>query len=66
MMTIVSHVKIVPGKEPEWDAAFRKRVTAAKKQPGWVAVQLCIPADRLNERVVIGSWETRARNGNRE
>jgi heme-degrading monooxygenase HmoA len=60
MMTIVTHVTIQPGKEPAWDAAFRERVAAAKKQPGWVGVQLCIPADKLNQRVVIGTWETRA------
>src|SRR6266704_3463234 len=60
MMTIVTHATIEPGKEPAWDAAFRERVAAAKKQPGWVAVQLAIPADAVNERVVIGTWETRA------
>ena len=60
MMTIVTHVTIEPGKEPAWDAAFRERVESAKKQPGWIAVQLCIPTDKLNQRVVIGTWETRA------
>jgi heme-degrading monooxygenase HmoA len=60
MMTIVTHLTIEPGKEPAWEAAFRKRLEAARKQPGWVAVQLCIPADALNQRVVIGTWETRA------
>lgn len=60
MMTIVTRVKIEPGKEPAWDAAFRKRVEAARKQPGWIGVQLGIPADAVNQRVVIGTWETRA------
>jgi heme-degrading monooxygenase HmoA len=60
MMTIVTHVTIEPGKEPGWDAAFRERVAAAKQQPGWVSVQLCMPAQALNKRVVIGTWETRA------
>jgi heme-degrading monooxygenase HmoA len=60
MMTIVSHVTIEPGKEPAWDAAFRERLAAARRQPGWVAVQLCIPAQAINKRVVIGTWETRA------
>jgi heme-degrading monooxygenase HmoA len=60
MMTIVTHVTIEPGKEPVWDATFKERVAAAKKQPGWVGVQLCIPAQALNKRVVIGTWETRA------
>lgn len=60
MMTIVTHITIDPGKEPVWDRAFRERVTAAKKQPGWVHAQLCIPANALNKRVVIGTWESRA------
>src|SRR5688572_29809001 len=60
MMTIVTHVPIEPGREPAWDDAFRKRAAAAQKQPGWIAVQLCIPADAVNERIVIGTWENRA------
>ena len=47
MMTTVTHVRIDPGKEPGWDDAFRKRAAAAKKQPGWISVQLCIPADAV-------------------
>ena len=60
MMTIVTHVRIEAGKEPAWDDAFRKRAAAAKKQAGWISVQLAIPADAVNERIVIGTWETRA------
>ncbi len=60
MMTIVSHLRIKAGQEPAWDAAMRQRVEAAKEQPGFVAVQVCIPVDALNERVIIGTWGTRA------
>jgi heme-degrading monooxygenase HmoA len=60
MMTIVTHVFIEPGKEPAWDTAWRARVQSARQQPGWVAVQLCIPSDAVNERVIIGTWENRA------
>jgi heme-degrading monooxygenase HmoA len=60
MMTIVTHCTIEPGKEPAWDTAFQQRVEAAKKQPGWVGAQLCIPADAVNKRIIIGTWETRA------
>ena len=59
-MTIVTHVRIKAGQEPAWDGAMRQRVEAAKQQPGFLSVQLCIPADAMNERVVIGTWETRA------
>ena len=33
MMTIVTHVKLKPGSEPEWDAAMRERLSAATGQP---------------------------------
>jgi heme-degrading monooxygenase HmoA len=60
MMTIVTHVKVKEGHEPAWDAAMRERIEAAREQPGFVAVQLCIPTDAMNERVIIGTWESRA------
>jgi len=60
MMTVVAHIKIAQGQEPDWDAAMRERVVAAQEQRGFVSVQLCIPADALDERVVIGTWESRA------
>ena len=59
-MTIVTHVFIEPGKEPMWDAAWRERVDSAKKQRGWIGAQLAIPADAVNQRVIVGTWETRA------
>jgi heme-degrading monooxygenase HmoA len=60
MVTVVTHVVIEEGKEPQWDAGFRERVEAAREQEGWRGVQLCIPLDAMNERVVVGTWETRA------
>jgi heme-degrading monooxygenase HmoA len=60
MVTIVTHVVISEGQEPEWDGALRERVGAAHEQPGFVAVQVAIPLDSPNERVIIGTWETRA------
>lgn len=59
-MTIVTQIKIAQGQEPAWDAAMRERIAAAKDQSGFVSVQLAIPADAPDERVVIGTWETRA------
>jgi heme-degrading monooxygenase HmoA len=60
MMTIVSHVRIKAGHEPVWDGVMRERIEAAKGQPGFVAAQICIPVDAMNERLIIGTWETRA------
>ena len=60
MMTIVTRVTLKVGTEPEWDAAMRERLEAAKDQPGWIGGQLVIPLDRLDQRVIIGTWQTRA------
>lgn len=60
MMTIMTVVTLNEGSEPEWDAAMRDRLEAAKGQPGWVGGQLAMPVDRLDQRVIIGTWDTRA------
>jgi heme-degrading monooxygenase HmoA len=60
MMTVVTQVTLKQGCEPEWDTAMRKRLEAAKKQPGWVSGQLLMPMDGLDRRVVVGTWQTRA------
>ena len=60
MMTIVTHVKLKEGSEPEWDAAMRERLAAAKERPGWVGGQLMMPLDKLDERMIVGTWQTRA------
>src|SRR5262249_48078148 len=59
MMTIVTRVKLKEGSEPRWDAAMRERLEAARSQPGWIAGQVAIPVDALDERVIIGTWQTR-------
>ncbi len=60
MMTIVTHVTLKEGAEPEWDAAMRERLESARARPGWVGSQLLMPLDALNKRVIVGTWETRA------
>jgi heme-degrading monooxygenase HmoA len=60
MMTIVTHVALKPGSEPEWDAAMRERLDSARDRSGWVGGQLAIPLDNLSKRVIIGTWQTRA------
>lgn len=60
MMTIVTHVSLKQGREPEWDACMRERLAAAGDRPGWVGGQLLMPLDKLNRRVVVGTWQTRA------
>jgi heme-degrading monooxygenase HmoA len=60
MMTITVLVTLKQGTEPEWDTAMRQRFEAARSQEGWHGGQLCMPADRLDQRLIIGTWETRA------
>jgi heme-degrading monooxygenase HmoA len=60
MMTIVTHITLKQGNEPEWDEAMRERLDGARQQPGWIGGQLLIPLDRLEKRVIVGTWETRA------
>ena len=60
MMTIVTHVKLKEGTEPQWDEAIRERLRSARERTGWIGGQLAIPVDKLNERVVIGTWQSRA------
>lgn len=60
MMTIVTHVTLKEGTEPQWDAAMRERMAAARDQAGWIGGQLMLPLERLNKRVIVGTWQTRA------
>lgn len=60
MMTVITHVTLKQGDEPEWDAAMRERLAAAHDQPGWIRGQILIPLEAMHERVIIGTWESRA------
>jgi heme-degrading monooxygenase HmoA len=60
MMTIVTHVTLKEGAEPEWDACMRERLSAAKGRQGWLGGQVLMPLDGMNKRVIVGTWESRA------
>lgn len=60
MMTIITHVTLKQGSEPDWDAVMRERLASAHEQAGWVGGQLLMPLDELNRRVIVGIWLTRA------
>ena len=60
MMTIVTHVTLKEGSEPEWDAAMRARLGSVRGQRGWTCTQVLIPNDGMHKRVIIGTWQTRA------
>jgi heme-degrading monooxygenase HmoA len=60
MMTIMTETTLKQGMEPQWDAAYRRRAEAVGDHDGWVSLQLLIPLDAPNKRVVLGTWQTRA------
>jgi heme-degrading monooxygenase HmoA len=60
MVTVVTRVTLREGTEPEWDAIMRDRMESARGRPGWVRGQILMPLDSLNQRVIIGTWATRA------
>lgn len=60
MMTVITEITLQEGQEPAWDEAFHERFRDAPNQPGWIDVELLIPADELNKRVVVGTWRSMA------
>ncbi len=60
MMTIMTETTLKEGMEPQWDEAYRRRAEAVADHDGWVSLQLLIPLDAPNKRVVLGTWRNRA------
>jgi heme-degrading monooxygenase HmoA len=60
MKTIVTHVHLKPGTGRDWEAVMRRRLSAARKQPGWVGGQLLRAVDKEDKRVIVGTWRTTA------
>lgn len=60
MMTVITRVELSTGSETEWDEAMRERLKAAHGQTGWVGGQLLVAADQPNQRVIVGTWQSRA------
>lgn len=60
MMTVITRVTLKQGSEPEWDAVMHERLAAAKARRGWVGGQLLMPIGTFDQRMIVGTWETRA------
>jgi heme-degrading monooxygenase HmoA len=60
MITVMTRAKLKQGSEPDWDQTMRERLEAARNHVGWVGGQLLMPLDALDERVIVGTWQTRA------
>jgi heme-degrading monooxygenase HmoA len=59
MVTIVTDVQVREGAEDRWDAVMRKRMAAAKGQPGWIGGQLLRSGEHANKRMIVGTWKSR-------
>jgi heme-degrading monooxygenase HmoA len=58
MFTVITETTLKPGQEEDWDRAFQERITEASRQPGWLGVNLLIPTEDMNKRVVVGTWRS--------
>ena len=59
MQTVITRVVLREGDAHEWDDAMRERLAAARDRKGWLGGQLLKPEDTPNERVIVGTWESR-------
>ena len=61
MMTVITRVSLKAGRESDWDEAMRERLaTASQDRPGWVGGQMLVPEGGTNQRVIVGTWNSRA------
>ena len=60
MITVITYTTLKEGSEPEWDAAMGERLENARRRPGWVRGQILMPLETLHQRVIVGTWRTRA------
>ena len=59
MLTVITETTVKPGREGDWDEAYRERAADARGQDGWVDLHLLIPVDDRSRRVVVGTWRDR-------
>jgi heme-degrading monooxygenase HmoA len=59
MLTVITETIIKEGREADWDAAYRERAADARAQDGWVELQLLVPLEDRQRRVVVGTWRDR-------
>lgn len=60
MMTVITRVRLTAGSESDWDETMRERLKAAHDQSGWVGGQLLTPVEGNNQRVIVGTWQSRS------
>jgi heme-degrading monooxygenase HmoA len=60
MLTVITRLTLKQGADQEWDTTMSDRLRAAQDQEGWIGGQLLRPLDRPDERLIVGTWESRA------
>lgn len=59
MMTVITRVSLKSGSQSEWDKAMRERQSNVQDQQGWVGGQMLVPLEGANQRVIVGTWQSR-------
>jgi heme-degrading monooxygenase HmoA len=59
VLTVITETIVKPGREADWEVAYRERAAAARDQDGWVELQLLVPLEDRRRRVVVGTWRDR-------
>jgi len=60
MMTVLTNVTVREGAVPEWDRIMTERLRDASHCNGWIRGALLMPLDGMNQRVIVGTWHSRA------
>ena len=60
MMTVLTSVTVREGTEPEWDRVMGDRLVDASRRDGWIRGAILMPLDGMNQRVILGTWRSRA------
>ena len=59
MKTVITETTVKAGQEAAWDGAYRERLEDARRQPGFVGMELLTPEGGANRRLVVGTWQSK-------
>ncbi|MEQ8719067.1 MAG: antibiotic biosynthesis monooxygenase family protein [Acidimicrobiales bacterium] len=60
MKTVMTRVRVLEGREADWEAAMAERLANAADRRGFQGAQILFPLDERAARVIQGTWESRA------
>jgi heme-degrading monooxygenase HmoA len=59
MKTVITETTVKAGQEQVWNEVYRRRLEDARRQPGFVGMELLIPEGEPNRRLVVGTWRSK-------